>query len=289
MYNSRGDGPKRGTESCQKTYRLAHALSLAPKPAHDPNPCHYLSADALLTCLVLLVLVSTPGCNVPLSAAPGSVQGVCSLHEGVQHPQQGRSLMLLWHTHFYPSNILNLSQQQLTDLQEKLVTTHVMALANPQLQERKHWERSLSNVTCPGFLLPSNLEVVAAVPWTTHIHTSFSWRQPEFQGTDIPIGISPKSQEEEHVAGCLQLHASSVVHLGWEQLLGGRNALPLSAHCPQSPCDGPTYAALCSAHQGLAGALQMPTLPASTSLMTTCLWPSSFWSWINTTGMGDGV
>lgn len=54
------------------------------------------------------------------------------------------------------------------------------------------------------------------------------------------------------------------------QLLWGGSALPLSANCPHSPCDGPAHAALCSAHQGLAVALWMPTLPASISLVRTC-------------------
>ena len=222
-------------ESCQKTAPLAHAPSLAPKPTYELNPCHYLNSDALLPCLVLQTLVLTPGCNAPVSAAPGPVQGICLLPEGVQHPQQDHSLLLLWHTHFYPANLLNLSQQQQrTDLQEKPMTTHLMPLTNPQLQEGKCWERSLSNATCPSFLSPSKLEVVAAAPQTTPIRTSFSWRQPGSQGTDIPVGISTMSQQREHVAGCLQLHTPAVVHLGWgAAAMGWECTAPFSQLPPQ--------------------------------------------------------
>jgi len=61
---------------------------------------------------------------------------------------------------------------------------------------------------------------------------------------------------------------------------------------PRSPCDG--LGSRSSEHQGLAGALWMPTPHASVSLVricswTSCLGPSSFWDWINTEGNGDGV
>lgn len=114
------------------------------------------------------------------------------------------------------------------------MTTHPTALANPQPQEGERWESSLSNVTWPGFLPPGNLEVLAAAPQTTHIHTFFSWRQPGSQGTDVPIGNSTKSQQEEHVAGCLQLHAPAVLHLGWgAAVLGWERAAPFSQLHPQ--------------------------------------------------------
>lgn len=180
-------------------------------------------------------LVFTPGCNAPLPAAPGSVQGICSLREGVQHPQEGHLLLLLWHTRIYPDNLLNLSQQQLTDLQQKPITTHLMAFANPQLQEGKCWEMSLSNVTCLGFLPPSNLEVVTDAPQTTHIHTSFSWRQTGSRGTDTPIGISTKRQQEEHVPGHLQLHAPPVVHLGWGAAVMGWDCTAPFNQLPPEP------------------------------------------------------
>lgn len=79
---------------------MAQALSLAPNPTYEPNPCPYLNADGLLPCLVLQTLVLTSGCNSAVSAAPGPTQGMCSLCEGVQHPQQDCLLLLLWHTHF---------------------------------------------------------------------------------------------------------------------------------------------------------------------------------------------
>lgn len=45
---------------------------------------------------------------------------------------------------------------------------------------------------------------------------------------------------------------------------------------------------------GVRGALQVPTLPASISLIRTCSWmlclgPCFFWSWINTEEMVNGV
>lgn len=66
---------------------MAEALTLAPKPTYEPNPWPYLSADALLPCLVLQTLVLTPDYDPPVSAASESAQGICSLCEGAQHPR----------------------------------------------------------------------------------------------------------------------------------------------------------------------------------------------------------
>lgn len=71
--------------------------------------------------------------------------------------------------------------------------------------------------------------------------------------------------------------------LGRQWLRGG-SPLPLSAGCPHSPHEGPAHAAPCSAHRGLAGALWVPTLPASTLLVRIRSWTS--WSGPSFSGAG---
>lgn len=74
------------------------------------------------------------------------------------------------------------------------MTTHLMALSSPQLQEGKCWKGFLFDITHLGFLPPGNLEVVATAHQITYIfHISFSWKQPGFWGTDTPTGISTES------------------------------------------------------------------------------------------------
>lgn len=245
--------------------------------------------------MVLLTLVPTPGCKAPVSAAPGSDQGICSLCEGVQHPQQDCSVLLLWHTHRYAANLLNLSQQQQhTDLQEMPMTTHPTALANPQPQEGERWESSLSNVTWPGFLPPAIWRCWLLLPRLPISTPSSHGDSLGPREQTYPLVTPQRANKKSMWLDAYSCTPQPCSIWAGGQLFWDGSALPLSASCTHSPRDGPAHAPLCSAPQGLTGALQMPTLPASISLVRTCSWtsclgPSFFWGWINKLGMGDGV